>query len=148
DPENLKALYHFATLLFYQGRVDEAIRIGERLIQRQPKNIRARNFLAYAYVQTFQPEKADAEFHRSMELAPGEFAILNNDGLFLMQRGRYQEALERFSEAIEINPENIQGYVGMGEAYRQSGNMRKAIDWYRKALRLDPNQPIANQYAK
>src|SRR5262249_8023743 len=75
DPENLKALYHFATLLFYQGRVDEAIRIGERVVQRDPQNTRARNFLAYAYVQTFQPEKADAEFRRSMELAPGDFAM-------------------------------------------------------------------------
>jgi spermidine synthase len=148
DPENLKALYHFATLLFYQGRLDEAIRIGERIIQREPKNVRARNFLAYAYVQTFQPEKADAEFHRSMELAPRDFAILNNYGLFLMQRGRYQEALEKFREAIEINPESVQGYVGMGEAYRQSGDMTKAVDWYRRALRLDPGQPVAKQYVR
>jgi spermidine synthase len=146
DPENPKALYHFATLLFYQGRVDEAIRVGERIIQREPKNIRARNFLAYAYVQTFQPEKADAEFRRAMKFAPGDIGILNNYGLFLMQRGRYQEALERFREAIEINPENVQGYVGIGEAYRQSGNMPKAIDWYRRALRLDPNQPTAKQF--
>lgn len=50
--------------------------------------------------------------------------------------------------AIEINPENVRGYVGIGEAYRQSGNMPKAIEWYRRALRLDSDQPIAQQYVK
>jgi tetratricopeptide (TPR) repeat protein len=148
NPGNLKGLYHFATLLFYQGRVDEAIRIGEGILQREPKNIRVHNFLAFAYAQTFQPEKADAEFHRSMEFAPDDFATLNKYGLFLMQRGRYQEAIERFRDTIEINPENVQGYIGIGEAYRQSGDLPKALDWYRRALRLDPNEPIAKQYVK
>jgi Tfp pilus assembly protein PilF len=73
---------------------------------------------------------------------------LNNYGLFLAGRGRFQEALDRFSEAVEINPENVEGYVGIAEAYRQSGNMPKAMDWYRRALRLDPNQPVAKQYVK
>jgi type IV pilus assembly protein PilF len=134
--------------LFYEGRLDEAIQVAERVLQNEPRNIRARNLLAVAYAQTFQPDKADAEFHRSMELAPEDFVTLNSYGLFLMQRGRYREALDRFSDAISINPENVQGVVGIGEAYRQSGNMPKAIDWYRRALRLDPNQPTAKQYVK
>ena len=148
DPGNLKAQFHLATLLFYQGRVDETIRIGESILQREPKNIRVHNLLAFAYAQVFQPEKAEAEFHRSMELAPNDLSTLNNYGLFLMRRGRYQEALSRFGEAVEINPENVQSYVGMGEAYRQSGKMSEANDWYRRALRLDPNQSIAKQYVK
>jgi tetratricopeptide (TPR) repeat protein len=148
DPGNPKALYHFATILFYQGRLDEAIQAAQRIVQQEPKNIRARNLLAVAYAQTFQPEKADTEFRKSTELAPEDFVTLNSYGLFLTQRGRYQEALDRFGQAIEINPENVQGYVGIGEAYRQSGNMPEAIGWYRRALRLDPNQPIAKQYVK
>jgi spermidine synthase len=149
DPENPKALYHFATIRLYEGRLDEAIQLVERILQREPKNIRARNLLAVAYGQTYQPEKADAEFRRSMELArPEDFVTLNNYGLFLTERGRYQEALDRFNDAIEINPENVQAYVGIGEAYRQSGNIPKAMDWYRRALRLDPNQPVAKQYVK
>jgi Tfp pilus assembly protein PilF len=149
DPGNAKALYHFATIRIYQGRLDEAIQVVERTLQQEPKNIRARNLLAFAYAQTFQPEKADAEFRRSIELAPpGDFAALNNYGRFLTERGRFQDALDRFSDAIDINPENVQGYVGIGEAYRQSGNMPKAMEWYRRALRLDPNQPIAKQYVE
>ncbi len=148
DSDNVKALYHFATLLFYQGRFDETIQIGERILQREPKNIRARNFLALTYAQTFQPEKADAEFRRSIELAPEDFATLNTYGFFLMQRGRYPQAIDGFNDAIEINPENVRAYVGIGEAYSQSGNMRKAIESYRLAIRFDPNQPVAKQYVE
>jgi Tfp pilus assembly protein PilF len=79
---------------------------------------------------------------------PDDFGALNNYGRFLTERGRFQEALDRLSDAIEINPENVQGYVGIGEAYRQSGNMPKAMEWYRRSLRPDPNQPIAKQYVQ
>ncbi len=42
DPQNLKALYHFATILFYQERFDEAIQVVKRILQHEPNNMRAR----------------------------------------------------------------------------------------------------------
>ncbi|MBI4473480.1 MAG: tetratricopeptide repeat protein [Acidobacteria bacterium] len=148
NPENAAGLYHLATIRFYQGLHDEAIRMVLRVLEKNPADTRSRNLLAIAYGQTFQPGKAEAEFKKAIASAPDDFVTLNNYALFLSERGRTEEAIDRFTEAIDIQPENVQAYVGIGEAYRQSGRMANAQEWYRKALQLDPNQPVAKLYVK
>jgi Tfp pilus assembly protein PilF len=148
DPGNAPGLYHRATIRLYQGRADEAIQAVKRSLESDPLNIRARNLLAIAYGQTFQPQLADAEFQRALNDAPQDWMSYNNYGLFLLERTRFTEAGEKFRRAISLNPENVQGFVGVGEVLRQSGDMRGAQVWYRKALRLDPNQAVARQYVQ
>jgi spermidine synthase len=148
DPENPAGLYHLATIRLYQNRLDETIQTAKRLLEHDAQHVRGRNLLAIAYGQTFQPELAEAEFRRAIEQSPEDWVSYNNYGLFLLERNRPSEALEQFLRAISMNPENVQGLVGMGEAHRQAGNTREAQAWYRKALRLDPNQAVAKQYVR
>ena len=77
--------------------------------------------------------------------APDDWVSFNNYGLFLLEHNRATEAREKFQRAINLNPDNVQGFVGIGEAFRQAGDMRSAQAWYGKALRMDPNQPVARQ---
>ncbi|MBI2149292.1 MAG: tetratricopeptide repeat protein, partial [Acidobacteria bacterium] len=148
DAQNAKGLYHLATIRLYQGRADEAIQLAKRSLGRDPGNIRARNLLAIAYGQTFQPALSEAEFQRAIAQAPEDSTSYNNYGIFLLERNKIAEARRQFGRAISVNPEDVQGFVGMGETFRNEGDLRKAGDWYRKALRLDPNQPVAKQYVK
>jgi len=147
-PKSTIGLYHLATIRLIQSRLDEAIQVAKRLLEHDPQNIRGRNLLAIAYGQTFQPDLAEAEFRRAIEQSAEDWVSFNNYGLFLLERDKPAEALRQFRYAISVNPENVQGFVGMGEAYRQLGNIRDAQAWYRKALLLDPNQPVAKQYVK
>ncbi len=148
DPENAVGSYQLATIRFYQQRFDEAIQLLKRSLAKDPSNIRARNLLAIVYGQTFQHDLADAEFKRIIRDAPDDFLTLNNYGLYLTERGRIPEAIEQFRQAIDLNAENVQAFVGLGEAYRQSGKSAESQRWYRIALQLDPKQPIAKQYVK
>ena len=66
--------------------------------------------------------------------------------LFLLDRGRYEEAIAEYERAIDIDPENVQGFIGLGESLRQSGDPDGAEEWYRKALMLAPGHPIASLY--
>src|SRR5262249_17287241 len=132
-PENPSGLYHRATIQMYQGRVDEAIQTVKRSLELDPGNVRARNLLAIAYGQSLQTKLADAEFQRALKEAPEDFISHNNYGLFLLERNRLSEARENFLRAISLNPENTQGFVGVGETLRQGGDMRAARVWYRKA---------------
>jgi spermidine synthase len=148
DPENAKGLYQLATIRFYQQRLDEAIQLVKRSLAKDPANPRARNLLAIAYGQTFQHDLADAEFRKCVQEFPRDWLTLNNYGLFLLERGRAAEAGGVFKKAIELNPENVQAFVGLGEANRQTGHPSEANHWYRIALQLDPNQAVAKQYVR
>jgi tetratricopeptide (TPR) repeat protein len=147
-PNDPAGLYHLATIRLYQGRADEAIRAVKRALEVDPKSTRARNLLAIAYAQTYQPQLAETEFQHVIKDAPEDSLSFNNYGLFLLEHNRPAEAREQFQRAIRLNPDNVQGFVGVGETFRQAGNMRTAQTWYRKALRMDPNQPVARQYSR
>jgi spermidine synthase len=148
DPENAKGLFHLATLRFYQQRLDETIQIVKQSIAKDPSNARARNLLAIAYGQTFQHDLADAEFRKCIQNFPDDWLSLNNYGLYLLDRDKIPEAIQQFQKAIDLNPEDVQAFVGIGEANRQTGRMDEAQRWYRIALQMDPNQPLAKQYAR
>jgi tetratricopeptide (TPR) repeat protein len=146
DPENARGLFHLASLRFYQQRFDEALQLVRRSLAKDPANPRARNLLAIVYGQTFQHDLADAEFRKCVADFPEDYLSLNNYGLYLLERGRPDEAIRIFIRAVDLNPDNIQAFVGLGEGYRQSGRAREAQRWYRAALRMDPDQPVAKQY--
>jgi spermidine synthase len=146
EPKNLKGLFHLASARLYEGRIDESIQLVKRVLEIDPAHVRARNLLAIAFGQTFQPQFAEAEFLRAIEQAPDDAATYYNFGVFLLDRERIAEARKQFESIIRINPEDAQGFAGMGETFRHEANMSRARTWYRKALRLDPNHPVAKVY--
>ncbi len=55
------------------------------------------------------------------------------------QRRKMLEAdLRRFQEVLDFDPSNTAGYSFMAETYKKMGNLEKAIEYYRKALALEP----------
>ena len=57
--------------------------------------------------------------------------------------GRQQDAVDEYSKAIEIDPENAAAYNNRGKAYRDLGHPEEAIKDYNKAIELDPNNAVA-----
>jgi tetratricopeptide (TPR) repeat protein len=51
---------------------------------------------------------------------------------------RYEEALQCYDKAIEINPEFSFAYSNKGNVYKDLGKLDEAIKWYDKAIELTP----------
>ena len=60
-------------------------------------------------------------------------------GLALMESGKYQDAIEAYSEAIELNPNYVKAYNNRGVAYRNLGEYQQAMRDYGRAIEIDPN---------
>jgi tetratricopeptide (TPR) repeat protein len=69
------------------------------------------------------------------------FGIISNDlGLFLLSQDRNNEALKVFSRSIDIEPDNPITYVNMAYVeHAKMNNMHEAINYYNKALQINPN---------
>jgi spermidine synthase len=143
-PENPTGLYHRASMYLLQGRFDEAATEARRSLQGDPKSTRTRHVLAVAYERTFQPDKAEAEFRRATIESPEDWVSCNNYGIFLLEKNRISEALQQFQRAVHLNPENVQGFLGISEALMRTGRTREAEKWRQKALRLSPGQQRPN----
>ena len=49
--------------------------------------------------------------------------------------------IESYTRALELNPNDLDSYVGRAEAHRFVGNNKLAVEDYTRAIELDPNDP-------
>ncbi|REK27725.1 MAG: tetratricopeptide repeat protein [Planctomycetota bacterium] len=103
-----------------------------------------------------QGRHADAEVHfkkyldmiaqRGEDTADQGFSRLDANILDVMVQlggtlvalGRFDEAIEHLTNALEFNAENAPTYWNLGQAYRGKKNPAKAVAAFREAVRLDP----------
>jgi tetratricopeptide (TPR) repeat protein len=64
-------------------------------------------------------------------------------GVALVIEGKYNEAIEAFNKAIELNPKDAVAYNNRGAAYGQIGNYKQQIEDSSKALQLNPKDAVA-----
>ena len=64
-------------------------------------------------------------------------------GNFLMMLGQTDRAIETYSRAIQLNPDNTEVYNNRGVAYGERGDYDEAIKDFNKAIALNPNDAIA-----
>lgn len=70
-----------------------------------------------------------------------DHSVLINWGRCLASAGDHQRALECFSDAIKLAPEDPNGYFNCGDLLYQIGQFRDAAHLYQSALQLDPKNP-------
>ncbi|MBW1792520.1 MAG: OmpA family protein [Deltaproteobacteria bacterium] len=58
---------------------------------------------------------------------------------------KYDRALQYYQKVIELDQNYAKAYMGMGDMYRERGQLDKAIDFYEKGLSLDPDNVWARR---
>jgi lipoprotein NlpI len=70
-------------------------------------------------------------------------SALNNRGIAYRNKGDLQHAIEDFSQAIQLDPNDDQALNNRGAAYMTIGDNDRAIQDYDQAIRLNPEYFIA-----
>jgi tetratricopeptide (TPR) repeat protein/predicted Ser/Thr protein kinase len=71
------------------------------------------------------------------------YQVLLGEGRGLVDSGRTEDGLLRFTEAIALKPDDATFYVERGKAYYKVNRYEEAIADFAKALELDPSQSRA-----
>lgn len=64
-------------------------------------------------------------------------------GNMSMDSGKYQDAVDAYAAALDIDPMNVNVRVDMGTCYRNLGNPVRAVEEYRKAIEIEPKHIYA-----
>jgi tetratricopeptide (TPR) repeat protein len=122
------------------GDLDESIRLYRESIAVWP-TADAHTYLGWAYSFQGRIDDAIAECEIAIRLDP-EFGNPYNDiGVYLMQQEKLDEAipwLERAKTAKRYEPRHFP-YLNLGRVYAAKGMMVKALEEFREALRLHPD---------
>jgi hypothetical protein len=61
------------------------------------------------------------------------------DGAAYLQEGSFEAARRRFLEAIDVDDAIPEAYNGVGVTFRMRNDLSRALEWYKKALTVDPD---------
>lgn len=75
----------------------------------------------------------------ALESTPDNYHVHNNLGVALVEKGRFDEAIVHYREAIRIRPKYEDPYHNLGYALYRKGRIDSAVTYYRKALRINPD---------
>lgn len=68
------------------------------------------------------------------------------EGIEHFKEGRNTEAFQCLNKALTIDPRNVEGLVARGALYANNGSLKKAVEDFEFALKINSNHSNARKY--
>jgi len=136
-------LARIANQFFQGGNIVPALDTYKQLCQLNPANAQAWHMRSA--ISGMLGDFPDTAYccEKALSLVPNAAAVYGNYANALMEMERYDDALAAFTQALNLNPDDIPSQVNLGKLYRKLGNTSKAIRHLSDALNSIPNMPEA-----
>ena len=129
-PPTARTLYALARVLNYEERDDECRYILNRAIREDPKFTPAYSELAEIHLRNDRIDEALKVLEIGLRIAPQEPILLNNYGMCWMLSEEYGKALETFTRASELYPNDEKFKGNRAAALGMLGRYDEALDAY------------------
>ena len=126
----------------YDWNMSAAEETLREAIALNPNYARARQALAEVVIATRRIPEANAEIERAVELEPLSLSINAAVGLMSYFGRRYEKAIERFQQTIEMDPTFYPAHWYLAWAYEQNGQLDEAATELREARRLSHDNTL------
>jgi len=140
-------------LPFYQGlcllgkqQPQQALSYLQKALSRGPSQedlFHVFFYMAHTYKELEDFRQARAYCAKAEAVEPKSQELWNLAGFCHFKLCEYDEAIECFEKAIEIDPGSAIDYANIGSNLRDKGDAEGAITMYQKALSLDPTIEFA-----
>ena len=87
--------------------------------------------------------RAEDHFNRALEADPRHHRALTNLGNIELERGEVKRAIERYREAIRLEPEYATAHNNLAAALRRDGRLSESVNALKRSQRLSVNQSTA-----
>ena len=62
--------------------------------------------------------------------------------VYFQEQGKLEQAIDAYSKALSINPENAEAYYNLGNVFRDQGKLDEAKEAFNKAIHANPSLAI------
>lgn len=144
--------YQIGTLEGDRHRIDEALAAMQRVLELDPKNAAALNYIGYSWAERGENlEQAEELIQRALALSPGDGYITDSLGwvYYKMAELHFREArkdealalLERAQkqllQAVELTGGDPVVSEHLGDVHLLRGEKTRALDYYEEAVKLE-----------
>jgi tetratricopeptide (TPR) repeat protein len=139
---------HYKRSLMYSrmGRIKDALAELEAEIKISPRFDPAWVEQGAVYLRLNQVDEALKSYNQAMELNPKNAQAKIGAGYANYLKRQYPTAIALFQAALSLDRGNPDIYKKMGLAYRESGDLAKAGQFFRNYLDLAPDAPDRGEF--
>jgi tetratricopeptide (TPR) repeat protein len=138
----------FGFVFYERGYFLQAQQFFGQALKEDPSSAEALYGLGSAYLQQQKTEEARDCFQRALKLHasyPGTLPnCWNNLGILAAREGNFDQAIQYFQQALQIDPAHSIALQNLGSAYRQTKDWPQAKSMLERALALNPDDAEAN----
>ncbi len=131
---------HFRLAVLYekQNNRDDSIEQIKKVLELDPNNPDAQNFLGYTYAEKgINLDEAERLIREALRAKPNSGQIIDSLGWVLYKKGQYAKAVVELERAHRIMPQDGTVAEHLGDAYFQQKRYRDALRIYRRALGME-----------
>jgi type IV pilus assembly protein PilF len=146
DARNRAKLHtELAGLYYSRGNMNVALEELRIAVAADSTYPQAYGLYGLVYWELKENKLAEQNFDRALRLAPNEAEINHNYGWFLCQTERERESIAYFMTAVRnpLYPTPWRSYSVAGLCSLRMKNVKDAEEFFQRALRADPDEPMA-----
>lgn len=123
----------------HQGDWEQALRLHQALLEREPSNCLAIYHLGYIRGKLSDRDDEVAQYERAVQCGYAhDDRLYFNLGMAYAEMGFMVDAISAFEQAAGLNPTNAENYFGLGLTTQAAGLTERAQRALSKAVELDP----------
>ena len=129
-----------ANALYRDGKFKQAIMLYHKAQDRGADPVAVSFNVANSYYQMGKFPEAAAAYRKAVDYSEGNFApALFNMASVYFRLKQFPECIAVYHRALKLDPDNISGWLYLGEAYTKTGDKVGALRAIENAYRLDKN---------
>jgi len=142
EPRSIDALLGLGAIAWKEGRIEEAGQHYQRLLELEPRNPYAQAGLI-AIIGGADPQASESRLRQLIAREPSAFLYFTLGNLYADQ-GQWPGAEQAYFQAYQLQPDNPDYAFNLAVGLERIGQIRPALDYYRKALDLSFRKGRAN----
>lgn len=128
--------YQAAVDYVQQGRTELAIPLLEKLLAASPKDLKARNLLGIALLNSGRREDAGVQFRKAVDTDPTFYPALKNLAINELALGRSAEARSHFEQVLKLAPNDAVSHLNLAEMDYAGKRYAQAAAHYQRSVGL------------
>jgi tetratricopeptide (TPR) repeat protein len=143
DPNSYEALSAIVAYDLNQKQLDKALSRVNAQIQKSPKNSVFFDLLAELQIQNKNLDQAAATAEKAMQLNQADGEAVTLYAQIAVLRGQTANAIKTWEQWSSAHPSDANSVAILGMLQESQGDFGQAETYYRKALKIDPQQYVA-----
>jgi tetratricopeptide (TPR) repeat protein len=137
DSRNIRIHFRLGIIQDKAGNKQDAIAEMKSVLQLQPQDAEALNYLGYTYADLgIHLDEAETLIRNALKIKPDDGYIKDSLAWVYYKKGRYEEALKWLKKAEMLVPDDPVILEHLGDVHMKLNSNQKALKYYERSLKV------------